>query len=203
MWLIVGLGNPGAEYEGHRHNIGFMAADALHARFGFPAWKKKFQGLAAEGKIPGCDETVILLKPQTYMNLSGAAVRAAAQFYKTPPERIVVFHDDLDLGPGRVKIKQGGGAGGHNGLISLDSHLGKDYRRVRLGVGHPGVHLPGKAERVTSHVLSNFAKADKTWLAPLLEALVDGFPEFLKSGAAAYLSSFTRNLSDGRGGGKG
>lgn len=161
-WLFAGLGNPGAEHEGDRHNIGFMVADAIADRHKFPAWRTKYQGLMAEGTIDG--QKIIFLKPQTYMNNSGQSIAAAAKFYKTPPARIVAFHDELDLAPGKVKVKQGGGNAGHNGLRSMESHLGTaDFWRVRMGIGHPG-----DREKVHGYVLGKFAKADKAWLEALL-----------------------------------
>ncbi|GGE19185.1 peptidyl-tRNA hydrolase [Aureimonas endophytica] len=163
MLLIVGLGNPGPQYAGHRHNIGFMALDEIQRHPGFSPWTRKFKGEISEGQIDG--EKVLLLKPLTFMNLSGESVGEAARFYKLEPDRIVVIHDELDLAPGKVRVKAGGGNGGHNGLKSIDAHLGKDYRRVRLGIGHPG-----SKERVNGHVLSDFHKADAVWLEPLLEA---------------------------------
>ena len=162
-WLLIGLGNPGDEYVRHRHNIGFMAADAVADAHDFKPWRSKFSGLLSEGRLDGAK--AILLKPQTYMNESGQSVQAAAKFYKIPPDRIAVFHDELDLPPGEVRVKRGGGNAGHNGLRSMDAHLGTaDYWRVRLGIGYPG----DKA-RVTGHVLGNFAQADGAWLASLLD----------------------------------
>ena len=164
LWLFVGLGNPGPEYAGNRHNIGFMTVDAIASAFGYPSWRSKFHGDLAEGRIDGCK--VILLKPITYMNNSGQAVKAAAKFYKINPDRIVIFHDELDLEPGKIRIKQGGGNAGHNGLKSIQAHLGTpDFWRVRMGIGHPG----DKA-RVHGYVLKDFAKVEKSWLEPLLEA---------------------------------
>lgn len=168
MFLVVGLGNPGSEYTGNRHNIGFMAADEIVRRHNFAAWRKRFQGECSEGGIGA--ERALVLKPLTYMNLSGQSVGEAARFLKIPLEKIVVLHDDLDLLPGKIKVKVGGGTGGHNGLKSLDAHLGPGYKRVRLGVGHPG-----ERERVTGHVLSDFAKADKAWLDPMIAAMADHF----------------------------
>ncbi|MCT8996782.1 aminoacyl-tRNA hydrolase [Chelativorans intermedius] len=166
MLLIAGLGNPGRQYENHRHNVGFMAADAIFRRHSFSPWTKKFKALVAEGRLGG--EKVLLLKPQTYMNLSGQAVGEAMRFYKLTPADLVVLYDELDLMPGKLRVKRGGGAGGHNGIKSIDAHCGKDYRRVRIGIGHPG----DKA-RVNAHVLGDFAKADRTWLEPLLDAIAD------------------------------
>jgi peptidyl-tRNA hydrolase, PTH1 family len=178
--LIVGLGNPGADYAGTRHNIGFMAADAIAARYELAAWKRKFKGLAAAtfGGLP-----FLLLKPQTFMNLSGESVGEAMHFHKLAPENVIVFHDDLDLRPGQVKIKQGGGSAGHNGLKSIDTHIGSGYWRVRLGIGHPGV----KGDAVLNYVLSPFAKADRKWLEALLEALAGEFDLMLKGKTAEYV----------------
>lgn len=165
MWLLVGLGNPGDKYAQNRHNIGFMAVDAVAAAHGFPAFKKKFQGLISEGAVAG--DKVILLKPQTYMNNSGQFVGEVAKFYKIPVDRIVAFHDELDLAAGKIRTKKGGGNAGHNGLRSMDSHLNSnDYWRVRLGIGHPG----DKA-LVHGHVLSDFSKNDSIWLKKLIEAI--------------------------------
>ncbi len=165
--LFVGLGNPGAKYAGNRHNIGFMAVDRIAADHGFGPWKKAFQGLASEGRLGA--EKVVLLKPETFMNLSGQSVRAAADFYKIGPEDITVFHDELDLAPGKCRVKQGGGHAGHNGLRSIHAHLGEAYGRVRLGIGHPG-----HKDAVAAYVLHDFAKADQDWLDDLLRGLSDG-----------------------------
>lgn len=187
--LVVGLGNPGAEYVGTRHNIGFMAADTLAGSFGCgTAWKKKFKGLVSSVSKPN----ILLLKPQTYMNLSGESVAEAARFYRIEPARIIVFHDDLDLLPGQVKIKQGGGSGGHNGIKSIDAHIGADYWRVRLGIGHPGV----KGEAVTRHVLNGFAKADAQWLEPLLEIVTKEFDLMLEGKATEYASRIARKMAN-------
>jgi PTH1 family peptidyl-tRNA hydrolase len=153
-----------------RHNIGFMAIDAIAQRHRFSAWRQRFKGLFAEGQI--CGEKILALKPLTYMNGSGESVQPAAAFYKLPPEAITAFHDELDLAPGKVRVKRGGGAAGHNGLRSMDRQLGSpDYWRVRLGIGHPG-----SKERVLGYVLGDFAAADQTWLAPLLQAVADTAP---------------------------
>ncbi|MFC7333397.1 aminoacyl-tRNA hydrolase [Rhodocista pekingensis] len=181
MRLVVGLGNPGPEYERQRHNVGFMAVDLLHRRYGFGPWKRRFQGLTAEGSVAG--EKVLLLKPATFMNLSGQAAGEAMRFYKITPDQVLVFHDELDLPPGRVRVKRGGGHGGHNGLRSLDDHVGKDYWRIRIGIGHPG-----SKERVTGWVLSNFAKAEEQWLEPLLDALVAEAPLLVAGEPEKYAS---------------
>ena len=166
MIILAGLGNPGNQYAKNRHNIGFMALDAIHRRHSFSPWSKKFKGEIADGTIAG--EKVLLIKPQTYMNLSGEAVGEAMRFYKLGPEAIIAIYDELDLLPGKARIKTGGGHGGHNGIKSLDAHCGQNYRRLRLGIGHPG-----DKNRVQGHVLGDFAKGDAEWLDPLLEALAD------------------------------
>ena len=162
MLIFAGLGNPGAKYQANRHNIGFMAIDAIHRKHPFGPWTKKFKSEVSEGEIDG--EKVLLIKPQTFMNLSGEAVGEAMRFYKLTPAAITVFHDELDLPAAKVRVKVGGGNGGHNGLKSMDAHCGKDYRRVRLGIGHPGIK-----EMVHGHVLGDFSKADQSWLGPLLD----------------------------------
>lgn len=167
MRLFIGLGNPGAKYAGNRHNIGFMAIDQIAADHGLPAFRAKFQGLVSEGHLG--TERVILLKPETFMNLSGQSVRAAMDFYKAEPADLVVFHDELDLAPGKCRTKMGGGHAGHNGLRSIHAHIGEAYGRVRLGIGHPG-----QKDRVADYVLSDFAKADHDWLEDLLRGISDG-----------------------------
>ena len=170
MLLWVGLGNPEPGMTRNRHNIGFMAVDAIAGRYGFSPWRQRFKGVTAEGSVGGTK--VLALKPLTYMNASGEAVQQAAAFYKLPLEAITAFHDELDLVPGKVRVKRGGGAAGHNGLRSMDRMLGSpDYWRVRLGIGHPG-----SKDRVTGHVLGDFAKDDKDWLAALLDAVADAAP---------------------------
>ncbi len=164
MLIWVGLGNPGAQYAGHRHNIGFMALERIADRHGFSPWRTRFQGVACEGHIDGAK--LVLLKPQTYMNESGRSVGEGLRFYKAGVDQLSVFHDELDLAAGKLKLKVGGGAAGHNGLRSIDAHCGQNYRRVRLGIGHPG-----HKDKVTGHVLGNFSKADADWLDPLLDAL--------------------------------
>ncbi|WIY51871.1 aminoacyl-tRNA hydrolase [Devosia sp. YIM 151766] len=180
MKLLVGLGNPGAQYAGNRHNIGFMAVDAIAAANGISGWKSKHAGLLAEGNIGG--ERVLLLKPQTYMNRSGDSVQQVARFFKIGNEDIIVFYDELDLAPGKVRVKVGGGNGGHNGLRSIDPQIGLDYKRVRLGIGHPG------KEFVTPHVLGDFAKADKAWLDPLLDEIARQAPLLLKGDDAGFMN---------------
>lgn len=167
MQLWVGLGNPEPGMARQRHNIGFMAVEAIAARHRFSPWRVRFKGLTAEGMVAG--QKILLLKPMTYMNLSGEAVQEAARFYKISPSDIVLFHDELDLAPGKIRVKKGGGNAGHNGLRSTDQRLGTpDYWRVRLGIGHPG-----EKDRVTGWVLGDFSKADQTWLQPTLQALAD------------------------------
>lgn len=164
MHLIVGLGNPGDKYSRNRHNIGFLAVEEIARRHNFPPFREKFKGLVSEGTIAG--EKVLILKPQTWMNSSGESVEAAAQFYKLAPTDITVVYDEIDLVPGKSRIKRGGGNGGHNGLRSIDPRIGTDYRRVRLGVGHPG-----NKDAVMHWVLGDFSKADLEWLEPLLTTL--------------------------------
>jgi PTH1 family peptidyl-tRNA hydrolase len=167
MHLIVGLGNPGDKYRNNRHNIGFLAADAIARRHGFPAFREKYKGLISEGEIDG--QRVLLLKPQTFMNSSGDSVQQVAKFYKLGPADITVLYDEIDLAPGKTRVKIGGGAGGHNGIRSIDPQIGNSYRRVRLGVGHPG-----SKELVMPHVLGDFSKSEQQdWLIPLLDSLAD------------------------------
>jgi PTH1 family peptidyl-tRNA hydrolase len=181
MLIFAGLGNPGAQYAGNRHNVGFMAVDEIHRRHDFSPWTKKFQGLVSEGMIDGTK--VLLLKPQTFMNLSGQSVGAALGFYKLPLSALSVFYDELDLPDGKVRVKTGGGSGGHNGIKSIDAHCGKDYRRVRIGIGHPG-----DRERVHGHVLGDFAKADATWLEPLLEAIATNASCLVKGDDGTFMN---------------
>ncbi|MBC8129034.1 MAG: aminoacyl-tRNA hydrolase [Rhizobiaceae bacterium] len=181
MLLIAGLGNPGPQYAGHRHNIGFMAIDEIHRDPSFRPWTKKFKGEISEGQIGA--EKVLLLKPLTFMNESGASVGDAMRFYKLEPGQVIVLHDELDLAPAKVRVKTGGGNGGHNGLRSIDAHIGKDYRRVRLGIGHPG-----SKERVHGHVLSDFHKVDREWLEPLLEAVARNVEILVKGEDALFMN---------------
>ena len=178
MFLIVGLGNPGAEYAQTRHNAGFMVVDAIKNEYGFSDFKSKFDGLISEGKING--EKVFLLKPQTYMNLSGNSVVKAAMFYKILPEDIVVVHDDIDLKLGQIKTKRGGGTGGHNGLKSLDAHISPDYNRIRIGVGS------AIREEVIGHVLSGFSKKDMEEVDKSIKIVVETIGVLLKDGVDAY-----------------
>lgn len=189
MKLFVGLGNPGSEYARNRHNVGFMAVDAIQEAHGFGPWKRKFQGVAADGEIGG--ERVLLLKPQTYMNESGRSVGEAARFLKIPVQDIVVFYDEIDLAPAKLKMKTGGGNAGHNGLRSISAHLDNDYVRVRIGVGHPGVR-----ELVARWVLSDFAKADQDWLDPLLHAIAGAAPRLVSSDASRFLTDVARALGE-------
>ncbi len=186
MRLVVGLGNPGSGYARNRHNVGYMAVDEFVRRHpSFGPWRAKFQGQLTEGIIEG--EKVLVLKPETWMNLSGQSVAAAARFHKIDLADIVVLHDELDLPPGKVRVKKGGGAGGHNGLKSIDSHLGKDYWRVRIGIGHPG-----DKDRVTGHVLSDFHKADQPWLEPMLDAVAQALPLLLSGSDTQFMNTVTR-----------
>lgn len=169
MLLLVGVGNPGPEHAGQRHNIGFMAVDAIVRRHGFSPWRSKFQSLVAEGTVAG--NKVLVLKPATYMNRSGQAVAAAAQFYKLTPSELIVVHDELDLRPGKLRVKRGGGSAGHNGLRSIDAHVGPEYLRVRIGIGHPG-----EKDLVTSYVLHDFAKEERARMDALVEAMAEAFP---------------------------
>ncbi len=169
MLLVVGLGNPGPRYAGNRHNIGFMALDAVMRRHGFGPARTKFHGEIAEGRLAG--RRVLALKPMTYMNDSGRAVLAAASFYRIAPPDILVLHDELDLAAGKIRVKRGGGHGGHNGLRSIHAHVGPDYRRLRFGIGHPG-----HREAVSPHVLKDFAKVDTEWRDKLLDAVAEHFP---------------------------
>lgn len=168
MLLIVGLGNPGETYQNHRHNVGFMAADAIAEAHGFSPSRVKFRGQVREGVLKGKAGAAkaLILKPSTYMNESGTAVQEAIAFHKIPIEQVWVLYDELDLAAGKVRVKQGGGNAGHNGCRSISTHAGNDYWRVRIGIGHPG-----EKERVTGHVLGNFTKADRAWLDPLLDAI--------------------------------
>jgi len=182
MRLFVGLGNPGSGYAGHRHNIGYMAVDRIAADHGFGPWRAKFHGRLSEGRLGG--EKVLLLKPETFMNRSGQSVAAAVQFYKIAPKDIVVFHDELDLAPGKARVKLGGGHAGHNGLRSLHAHIGDAYGRVRLGIGHPG-----HKDRVSGYVLHDFARADADWLDNLLRGISDGAADLAAGDGARFMNA--------------
>ena len=183
MLLLVGLGNPGQDYAGNRHNIGYMAVDAIARRYGFsaPRSRSRPHGQFCEGSIDG--SKTIILKPLTFMNNSGQAVGEALRWYRLAPQSVFVFHDELDLAAGKVRAKRGGGNAGHNGLRSIDAHIGPDYWRVRLGIGHPG-----ERGRVTGHVLRDFAKADRAWLDRTLDAVADAVPLLLAGNAADFMS---------------
>ena len=182
MKLFVGLGNPGAKYAGNRHNIGFMALDRIAADHGFSPWRKAFHGLVAEGRLGA--EKVILLKPETFMNLSGQSVQAALTFYKLDLSAVTVFHDELDLAPGKMRLKQGGGHAGHNGLRSIHGHLGEAYGRVRLGIGHPG-----HKDAVAAYVLHDFAKADTDWLEDQLRGISEGAAALAEGDTARFMNA--------------
>jgi PTH1 family peptidyl-tRNA hydrolase len=179
MRLFVGLGNPGAKYQGNRHNIGFMVIDEIARRHGFSPWRRRFQGESADGVLDG--ERITLLKPLTYMNDSGRAVQEAANFYKIGQSEIAVFHDEIELPPAKVRVKVGGGIAGHNGLRSISAHIGNDYLRVRLGVGHPGVK-----ELVHNHVLGDFAKSERPWVEALCEIAADNAGLIAKGKDASF-----------------
>jgi len=191
MQIFVGLGNPGAKYAGNRHNIGFMALDRIAADHGIRPWKAKFQGEIAEGNLGG--QKVLLLKPMTFMNLSGQSVGEAMRFYKLTPEDVTVFHDELDLAPGKVRVKQAGGHAGHNGLRSIHQHIGHDYQRVRLGIGHPG-----HKDRVSPYVLGDFAKADQDWLDDVLRGVSDGAPELAAGDAGKFMNAVALRVAPPR-----
>ncbi len=189
MKLIVGLGNPGDEHSGNRHNVGFMAVDRIASKHGFSSWRKRFQGFTAEGEIGG--ERCILLKPQTYMNESGRSVGEAARFLKIPIGDLIVIYDEIDLVPGKLKVKTGGGNAGHNGLRSISAHLENDYVRVRIGVGHPG-----SKDAVARYVLNDFAKSERTWVSEMLEAIAEAAPFLAKGDASRFMTKVTHLLGD-------
>ncbi|MHA3915957.1 aminoacyl-tRNA hydrolase [Halovulum sp. GXIMD14793] len=191
MKLFVGLGNPGSKYQGNRHNIGFMAVEAIADAHGFGPWRSKFQSHLSEGRLGS--EKVILVKPQTYMNKSGQAVGEAMRFYKLTPEDVVVFYDELDLAPGKCRVKQGGGTAGHNGIRSLHAHIGDSYWRVRLGIGHPG-----DKRLVQNHVLGDFAKADQDWLEPLLKGISSGAPDLAGGDTGRFMNAVALEVAPPR-----
>ena len=182
MKLFVGLGNPGAGYAGNRHNIGYLAVDRIAADHGFSGWKKAFHGQLAEGRLGV--EKVILLKPETFMNASGRAVQAAMAFYKFTPDQVTVFHDELDLAPGKLRAKTGGGHAGHNGLRSVHANVGEAYHRVRIGIGHPG-----HKDAVSAYVLHDFAKADGDWLDAVLRGISEGAVALAEGDAPRFLNA--------------
>jgi len=181
MLLLVGLGNPGPTYARHRHNVGYMAVDEIVRRHGFGPWRARFDGVTADGQIGGAK--VVAIKPHTYMNDSGRSVAAAMRFYKLDPAQVFVFYDELDLLPGKLRVKRGGGSGGHNGIRSLDAHIDPDYWRVRIGIGHPG-----HKDLVSAYVLHDFAKADASWLGPLLEAIAAEIPRLISADEGGFMS---------------
>ena len=187
MHLLVGLGNPGPKYAANRHNIGFMAVEEIARQHNFSPWRRKFQGEICEGHLGR--HKALILKPATYMNESGRAVQEACRFYKIAPKNVFVYHDELDLSPGKVKAKLGGGVAGHNGLRSTGAHIGNDFHRVRLGIGHPG------RERVTQWVLGDFAKADREWLEPILDALARTAPSLLDADLGRFMTDFSQTLN--------
>jgi len=190
MQLLVGLGNPGAQYALHRHNIGYMAADAIADVHRFDPWRVRFQGFSADGRVGG--EKLLLLKPTTYMNESGRAVGEAMRFYKLAPADVTVFYDELDLAPAKVRVKRGGGAAGHNGIRSIAAHIGEDFRRVRLGIGHPG-----HKDRVTGHVLGNFSRGELDgWVPDLLGAVAAEVDRLLKGDDARFMNDVALRVGD-------
>ena len=191
MKLLVGLGNPGAKYAHNRHNIGFMAMDQIASDHGFGPWRSKFQGVISEGRF-GSDK-VILLKPETFMNLSGQSVGEAMRFHKLDPADVIVFHDELDLAPGKVRLKTGGGHAGHNGLRSIHGHIGADYDRVRLGIGHPG-----HKDAVPGYVLRDFPKADADWLDDVLRGIGDGAAELVAGKGDKFLNAVSLRVAPAR-----
>lgn len=181
MLLIVGLGNPGRRYAGHRHNIGFMAVDEIHRRHRFSAWRARFEGETSEGTIG--DQKVLLLKPATYMNESGRSVGQAMRFYKLAPGDVVAIYDELDLPPGKLRMKAGGSSAGHKGLSSVSAHIGSEFRRMRIGIGHPGAK-----ELVNGYVLHDFSGADREWIDPLLAAISDNVPQLVAGSDSTFMN---------------
>jgi PTH1 family peptidyl-tRNA hydrolase len=195
MVLLVGLGNPGPDYAKNRHNIGFMAIDEIVQRHGFGPWRRRFQGQAADGRLLG--KRAFALKPETYMNESGRAVTAAMRYYRLEPEDVIVLYDEIDLDAGKVRCKQGGGNAGHNGLRSLDSHIGRNYVRVRLGIGHPG-----DRDRVSGHVLGNFSKADMIWVTDVIDAVSDAIPALAIGDVSSFSNQVALHLKPSKSGAK-
>ena len=188
MKLFIGLGNPGAEYASNRHNIGFMALDAIADTHGFGPWRNKFQGQLSEGRLGG--EKCLLLKPSTFMNESGRAANEAVRFFKLDLDDVIVLHDEIDLAPAKIRVKTGGGVAGHNGLKSMTRHIGNDYVRVRIGIGHPG-----DKSKVHSHVLKNFSKSELAWAQPLITAIADAAPFLASDEHASFMNKIA--LSNG------
>jgi len=190
MQIFAGLGNPGASYALHRHNAGFMAADVIHDMHRFEPWRVRFQGWAAEGRVG--NDKLLLLKPATFMNDSGRSVGEALRFYKLEPDALTVIYDELDLAPGKVRVKTAGGAAGHNGIRSIDAHVGPDYRRVRIGIGHPG-----HRDKVLGHALGNFTKAEHEWLPDVLGAVAAELPWLVAGDDARFMNEVARRTSEG------
>jgi len=191
MKLFVGLGNPGAKYAANRHNVGFMALDRIASDHGFAPWRSKFQGAVSEGRLG--PEKVVLLKPETFMNLSGQSVGEAMRFFKLAPTDITVFHDEIDLAPGKLRVKSGGGHAGHNGLRSIHSHIGPHYDRVRIGVGHPG-----HKDAVPGYVLRDFPKADQGWLDDMMRGISDGAGDLAGGDTGRFMNAVARRLAPSR-----
>jgi PTH1 family peptidyl-tRNA hydrolase len=185
MHILVGQGNPGAKYAGNRHNIGFMTMDAIAADHGFGPWRSKFQGQVCEGTVAG--EKLLLMKPETFYNETGRAAQAAMKFYKLTPEDITIFHDEIDLAPGRLRVKRGGGHSGNNGIRSMIAHIGADVRRIRMGVGHPG-----DKSRVMPYVLADFSKADEVWKDAMIDACARALPLLVTEGDERYQTEVMR-----------
>ena len=181
MYLLVGLGNPGSQYAGNRHNVGFMVVDEIHRRYGFAPHRSRFEGELAEGEIAG--KKVLLLKPSTFMNESGRSVGAVARFYKIPPQKVIVLHDEIDLVPGKIRAKAGGGAAGHNGLKSIAQHLGREFRRVRIGIGRPS-----EKYLITGHVLRDFSQGDRNWVEKTIDAIATAIPSLLFEKDAEFMN---------------
>ena len=181
MYLLVGLGNPGSSYAGNRHNIGFMAVDEIHFQYSFQSFRNKFHGKVSEGVISG--HKVFILKPTTYMNESGCSVAELIRFYKIEAGNVFVLHDELDLPPGKIRVKKGGGLAGHNGLKSIADYIGPEFYRVRIGIGHPG-----DKSRVTGHVLNDFSKLDQQWLTPLLDSMTKCIPKLILGDGSGFVS---------------
>lgn len=191
MKLLVGLGNPGAKYSKNRHNVGFMALDAIAGEYGFSDWRSKFQGQFCEGRLGS--EKAILLKPETFMNNSGQSVQAATRFFKIDAADVIVLHDEIDLEPGKVRFKSGGGHAGHNGLRSVHAHFGPDYGRVRIGVGHPG-----QKDKVPSYVLSDFSKADQSWLEDVIRGISEGAPHLAGGDSGRFMNAVAKHAAPSR-----